>query len=307
MRGKPLCLKFWRRRNSKTIMKPLHLFAALLASFMLSAAGSVHASSSLLAEQEPPQWSATAPDATPDRTPQGLEKLDWFSIRAAHTAWQHSIQRVEGERTKWRARNAGRWTARFDGRGFLATPQAAEWQWGLQLVRYGFGESQTTVTGEPQVKTDGARLTYLWDQRLEEWFLNDTHGLEHGFVLKKRPAGIEDGLPLEVVLAVRGGLRPAVSADGQTVYFRSGPGASVVTYGGLKVWDADGHMRPFSLCPERKPCGGPPSRRKGRPLPAHHRSHRPAGLPEGKQRRGRRQVRLFGGSFWRYSRRRGSQ
>ncbi|MEY4245757.1 MAG: hypothetical protein RLZZ245_3342, partial [Verrucomicrobiota bacterium] len=37
----------------------------------------------------------------PDQTPEGLEKSDWASIRAAHTAWEHSFQPIEGG---WQAR-----------------------------------------------------------------------------------------------------------------------------------------------------------------------------------------------------------
>ena len=160
------------------------------------------------------------------------------------------MQPIEGEGGAWQARNPGQqWTTRFDGRGFLTTPQAAEWRWGLALASYGFGDHHTAAGGAPEVRTDGGRLTYRWDGRMEEWFVNDPRGLEHGFVLQERPAGAGDGQPLEVVLAVRGGLRAGLSADGQTVHFRDKAGAPVVNYGGLKVWDADGKVLPSSFAP----------------------------------------------------------
>jgi hypothetical protein len=186
----------------------------------------------------------------PAAPPKDLEESDWAGIRAAHTAWEHSVQPVEGDSSAWQAHNKGQqWTTRFDGRGFLTTPQAAEWRWGLELASYGFGDSHTTVTGTPAVKTDGGRLTYQWDGRMEEWFVNDARGLEHGFVLQERPAGAGGGRPLEVVLTVRGGLRASLAADGKMVHFREGAGAPVVNYGGLKVWDADGTVLPSHFAP----------------------------------------------------------
>lgn len=47
-----------------------------------------------------------------------------------------------------------------------------------------------------------------------------------------------------MVLGTRGTLKASVAADTQTVYFRDDQGAPVVTYAGLKVWDADGKVLP---------------------------------------------------------------
>ena len=54
--------------------------------------------------------------ASPDQTPEGLEKSDWQSIRAAHEGWKHRFHAVENG---WQANNPGQqWTTRFDGGGF---------------------------------------------------------------------------------------------------------------------------------------------------------------------------------------------
>ncbi len=50
--------------------------------------------------------------------------------------------------------------------------------------------------------------------------------------------------PLEITLAVRGGLRPRVSDDGRDVVFISASGAAEVNYCGLTVFDADGAAVP---------------------------------------------------------------
>jgi ribosomal protein S9 len=180
---------------------------------------------------------------SPDQVPQGLAKSDWSSIRAAHTAWEHSFQPVKGG--AWQARNKGQqWSTQFDGRGFTAKPQGADWQWGLELRSYGFGKKQTAVGGQPAVKAEGQRLSYQWDSDVQEWFINDQRGLEHGFNVARRPQGATEKAALDMVLGTRGTLKASVAADAQTVYFRDGAGAPVVTYAGLKVWDADGKVLP---------------------------------------------------------------
>ncbi len=211
----------------------------LLGLFLVAAEGEV-----------PAPGAASEAVPVPHGTPQGLAKSDWASIRAAHSAWEHRFSPVEGESGEWQARNPGQqWTTRFDGRGFTTSPQGAQWRWGLELRSYGYGRSHTTVGGVPGVKAEGGRLTYQWDQRMEEWFVNDQRGLEHGFVLRERPAGARGRQALEVVMAVRGGLLAGLSADGQTVHFRDDPGAPVLNYGGLKVWDADGNILPSRFEP----------------------------------------------------------
>jgi hypothetical protein len=176
---------------------------------------------------------------SPDQIPEGLAKSDWSSIRAAYEAGLHAFQPVEGG---WQARNLGQqWTAKFDRRGFLAQPRGGDWQWGLELKGYGFGEKQIAVDGTPAVKAEGQRLSYDWDASVQEWFVNDQRGLEHGFTVKARPEGATDA-PLQFTLAVRGTLTAHLSADALGVEFRDAAGDTVLTYAGLKVWDADGKV-----------------------------------------------------------------
>ena len=172
---------------------------------------------------------------SPDQVPEGLGKSDWASIRGAHTAWEHSFMPLDGG--GFQARNKGQqWTTQFDGRGFLAKPKAAEWQWGLELRSYGFGKEQRAVKGHPAVKAEGQRLSYQWDADVQEWWVNDQRGLEHGFTLARRPAGAAADAALDVVLGTRGTLKASVAADAQGVHFRDSLGAPVVTCAGLKVW-----------------------------------------------------------------------
>jgi len=172
-----------------------------------------------------------------DRVPEGISASDWQGIWAAHEAWKHAIEPVKGG---WQARNpAQQWTTTFDGRGFEAKPQGADWTWGLELRSYGAGDEQREVGGAPPVKTEDHRLAYHWDDTVQEWYVNDGRGLEHGFSVQERPPGPADA-PLTFVLATRGPLRAAVTRDARAVDYRDKSGTTVLTYSGLRVWDADG-------------------------------------------------------------------
>ena len=125
---------------------------------------------------------------SPDQVPEGLAKSDWQSIREAYEAGRHAFQPTA---TGWQARNPGQqWTTSFDQAGFTAQPQDGGWTWGLQLQSYGFGEKQTAIGGTPAVKAVGQRLSYQWNVNVQEWFVNDQRGLEHGFTVAERPASL---------------------------------------------------------------------------------------------------------------------
>jgi hypothetical protein len=194
--------------------------------------------------------------ASPDAVPEGLGAADWSSIRQQVEQQRHAVVAVEGGH---QARNPGQqWQTRFDGRGFLTQPDAGGWQWGLELQSYGFAGHECAVANQPRVSAAGQRVTYDWDATLQEWFINDTRGLEHGFIIKERPASAttlnsqppvlrsfsEGGSTLKLLLAVRGDLRPEVESDGRGVRFVDAQGAVLLTYSGLKVTDADGKILP---------------------------------------------------------------
>lgn len=184
---------------------------------------------------------ATPRQLPPDHLPQGLSKSDWQSIQAAYEAGRHAFAQIPGG---WKARNPGQqWTTTFDGRGFLALPKNGNWQWGLELRSYGFGEEQKAINGSPAMKADGQRLVYHWDESISEWWVNDQRGLEHGFTVAERPTG-RDGAPLQFTMKARGTLRPKLNPDAQAVEFCDANGALVLHYAGLKVWDADGKILP---------------------------------------------------------------
>jgi trimeric autotransporter adhesin len=177
---------------------------------------------------------ASSLQAAPDQVPAGLSKADWQSIR-------HVFRATD---TGWEASNKGQqWTTTFDDKGFITTPADKSWTWGLQLQSYGFGEAQQSITTKPTGKAEGTRLSYQWDSNVQEWWVNDERGLEHGFTLAQRPI-IKGQTNLAITLHTRGPLTPRRQADAQGIDFTDAAGRTVITYAGLRVWDADGKVLP---------------------------------------------------------------
>ncbi len=181
-----------------------------------------------------------------DEAPKGLARAEWAGIREAYEAGRHAVEATEGG---WQARNPGQgWMTRFDGRGFLSTPGKGEWQWGLELRSYGGAGAERKIDGAPRGRSEGHRMTYHWDGGLEEWFVNDGRGLEHGFTIKEEPEGGQGSL--RFTLGVRGGLSPVVLEGRRGVSFFDARGQAVVNYAGLKVWDAEGRVLPAQFEPQ---------------------------------------------------------
>jgi hypothetical protein len=145
----------------------------------------------------------------------------------------------------YRARNSEQqWRTEFDGHGFTTRPLTGDWQWGLELRSYGFPGQKRVIGHGAEVTAQGDRVTYLRDAALREWFVNDRRGLEHGFTVQRRLLANAEETHLEFDMAVRGSLRPEVSANGEKLRFVALQGTTVLTYSGLKVWDADHHNLP---------------------------------------------------------------
>jgi len=161
----------------------------------------------------------------PNSLPHGLTVVDWTQIRAEYERHRHGMFPDGGG---FKARSfEQQWLARFDGRGFLVEPDEGDWRWGLELVG---------VEGKARVSTDVNRVTYRWSADLDEWFVNDTRGLEHGFTLRA---------PREIRLTVRGGLQPRAAGAG--VEFADSSGTARIKYSGLAAWDAAGRTLPAQM------------------------------------------------------------
>ncbi len=170
-----------------------------------------------------------------DRIPRDLSSSDWASIRAAYEANRHAAIVVDGGFT---VRNPGQqWRTRFDGRGFVTTPDSNGWAWGLELIGLRRVGAECEIGAHPCVDVKDNRVAYAWSEALTEWYVNDPRGLEHGFTVHRQLAGAG---PLQFDLAVRGELRPQVSRGGSDVAFIDTRGTTILNYSGLIVSDADG-------------------------------------------------------------------
>ena len=180
-----------------------------------------------------------SPDAiqaeSPVNLPPGLTVVDWAQIRREYERHRHSAV-PDGDGYKARSHRQD-WLIRFDGRGFSVQPDEEEWNWGLELVSYGFEGAERAIEGKATITVDKNRVSYARDETVEEWFINDTRGLEHGFTIHRRPDGV--GKHLRLRLAVRGDLR-AEPVDDHAVRFVNEARANVLNYAGLKVSDANG-------------------------------------------------------------------
>lgn len=176
----------------------------------------------------------------------GLGDADRHGILQAYQTARHQVRAIASGHE---AENPGQqWVTRFDGHGFTTVPDAAGWQWGLELDGYGFNGELKEVAANPGVRTAGNRLEYGWTAGLTEWYINDQRGLEHGFTVMEPPTGKRDSPAeppagaagqLEFHFKVRGGLVTEIAGDRLGVGFRKPGGDAVLTYSGLKAWDAD--------------------------------------------------------------------
>lgn len=168
-----------------------------------------------------------------------LSTADQTSLLSAFDAIRYAATPTEsgfGMRTA-----NGHMLADLDGRGLSVTStKSSDWTWGLELTSFGFAGAQAVVDQAATVQADGNRVTYTWTDSLDEWFVNDSSGLEHGFTLRTRPANAERGERLTFDMDVRGALLPVVTSDQKGVRFVDANGACALTYSGLVVFDAQG-------------------------------------------------------------------
>ena len=111
----------------------------------------------------------------------------------------------------------------------LSSARRARPEWDVQwrFKKWGRdGNTRSVQPVKPHADEHTNRLTYGYDG-IEEWFVNDERGLEHGFTVARRPAG--DG-PL-VLTGVFGGTAQANNtANPNTIEFADGNGRALLQY-----------------------------------------------------------------------------
>ena len=186
------------------------------------------------------------------RAPHGGSDGNDGSLRAALTAARYAVRPVDGMQSgvAWEARNAAHALyATFSGDGFdLAVrlpAMAPRVRTAWRLASLGYGAAQQPVA-PGEVRRAGQRIE-LVRPALVEWFENSPAGLEHGFTLAGRPGANDLDAPLRIVLHVGGDLAPVAEAGGQRISLRDAAGNRILTYAGLRVWDATGMAMPARM------------------------------------------------------------
>lgn len=179
-------------------------------------------------------------------TPPGISQETWSAIQSVHDANQHLVHKSA---TGYQAYSPEQdWLSSFDGKGVVVQPDDADWSWGLQLVSFGFEGDEVAVEGQAKASSEGHRIVYDWTSNVQEWYINEGRGLEHGYTLQSRP--VKDSAldsPLTFTLNVLGSLTPQAQADGQGVQFIDANGSTALTYSGLHVYDALGIDQPATI------------------------------------------------------------
>lgn len=152
-----------------------------------------------------------------------------YDVTTAGHAYQ-APNRAQGVRTRFAPDGTVSWTDR--------TATAVDSAWELTWKLTGFGrESQVHLVGDPvQTRAEGSRFEYQYSlfsghYSVVEWYVNETRGVEQGFTLAARPEG-------EGLLVLEGATNLVVVDDDEAVLLDDGK--IVLTYSGLKAWDARG-------------------------------------------------------------------
>lgn len=168
---------------------------------------------------------------------ESLTPDDWAQVQDSIARAKHVVRENQGGFVAHNPRQD--WTIEFDSVGMSVTPESDNWTWGLELVAFGFSDQLTKLSKTCVVHAHGGRISYDWGSGLEEWYINDQRGLEHGFIIQSRPTGIQNG-PLEFQLRVKGPLQPTVSTSLRDIQFTDQREQTLVRYSGLKAFDSTG-------------------------------------------------------------------
>ena len=165
-----------------------------------------------------------------------------------HQAFQTALRtaRPDGDGFRMVSRASGL-AARLDGRGLGVQDPGGAWTWGLELEGFGFEGATRSVERPLATDAQGDRVHYRWTEDLDEWYVNDTGGLEHGYTLRARPANPSGASELCFAMNVTGDLVPRIAGTGRDVTFLDHSGAAALTYTGLVVFDAEGDELPARI------------------------------------------------------------
>jgi hypothetical protein len=190
-----------------------------------------------------------------EHPPAGISQGAWGKIMAQISEDQYRISRdlsASDDNNVYRAVNpANGLRASFDQQGVGIKPLSKDkdWQLNLSLSAYGVEGSVKPVSpAEPKEVSEGLEYVH---KGIRQWYKNDNRGLEQGFTIENPlEKGSSDQLML--ILNTSGSLTPKESTSGNRIGFYDPSGNMALSYGDLKVVDADGKKLPAILRLARK-------------------------------------------------------
>ena len=175
--------------------------------------------------QDPPTLATTR--STVAVPPEGLSAEAWQAIQAAIERDQYGAQTASDGALE--APNPAQdYRTRFMPDGIVVRPGGADFEVGLRLERWGYGEALEAVPAA-ELSSDGQRVTYVRGD-LEEWYINRPGGIEQGFTVAAAPprSGESNALRVEMAFA---GAAPELTDD--RLLLRDDAGVTRLSYGGL--------------------------------------------------------------------------
>ena len=193
-----------------------------------------------------PAISANAPIAQTDRAAKQMPTGLWQAFSAA----QHLIEPDQDQKGKMRfkGQNLGNhFNFSFAPKGisYRSNNQDTPWQLSMELAGYGTKEHQQSMPTK-KMHLDGNRVTY--DRgNVQEWYVNNTAGLEQGFTLKAPPSQAKANQQIVLDIKLSGNLSPRWQQQGQSLTFYTEKGDYAFNYAKLSVIDAEGKQLPAQM------------------------------------------------------------
>ena len=176
--------------------------------------------------------------ADADGPPAGMSSEAWAGIQEQLEVERHQVSESNRPGRLWRADNpVQRFTAHFGSEDVALYPRGGgepAWELGLRLTSWGVAHDLQQVNFATATAYDN-RVEYRRGP-LTEWYVNTTMGLEQGFTIEAPPADDITELVLEMTLD--GNLTAEIAGNAGAVTFRREDSNVMITYSGLKAWDA---------------------------------------------------------------------
>ena len=190
---------------------------------------------------------ATSLEALQEQLPAGVFPAVARTLQGDNADAYRVVAGRAGESVVYRAENAAHGMAtEFAPDGVrVAVRKGSAWSWGMALSGYGRRGAVQPVSAA-QLRADGIRVDYAYDEGIAAWYVNGRLGLQQGFTLSRRPAGASGAGEVEVRLSLTG-VAAQVDAGGRAATLRQLGGPGHQRYAGLYVYDAAGRELPARL------------------------------------------------------------